>query len=150
MQYILVSVLQTKLTLAGKRTEDLVYLPRMIRLYKLAAMQILMLIAPAASMSGSLYFPLTVLAMIRLSVKYGNCGAAAFAYDAYGAMLCDRFGDIEEGYRFGHLSISVLDKMNANSLKCKIYFLFNAMIGHFKISSETNNFVNARRNEEWN
>ncbi|MBV6623337.1 MAG: AAA family ATPase [Rivularia sp. (in: Bacteria)] len=132
IQYILVSALQTKLALVNKRIEDLAYLPRMTDAYKLAAMQVLMLIAPAASMGGSFYFPLTVFAMVRLSVKYGNCGAAAFAYDAYGAILCEKFGDIEEGYRFGRLSISILEKISANSLKCKIYFLFNSMIGHFK------------------
>lgn len=132
MGYILVSALQTKLTLAGRKIEDLAYLPRMTDAYKLAAMQILMLIAPAASMGGSLYFPLAVLAMVRLSVKYGNSPAAAMGYGLYGAMLCDKFGDIERGYRFGRLSILVLDKMSASSLKCKIYFMFNAMIGHFK------------------
>ena len=98
MGYILVSALQTRLTLAGRKIEDLAYLPRMTDAYKLDAMHILMLLAACACIGGSLYFPLAVFAMVRLSVKYGNCGAAAFAYDAYGAILCEKFGDIEKGY----------------------------------------------------
>ncbi|BAZ29792.1 multi-sensor signal transduction multi-kinase [Cylindrospermum sp. NIES-4074] len=129
---VLATVVQTKLTLAGKRIEDLSAWPRMTDPYKLAAMQILMLVAPVASQAGSLHFPLIMLAMVRLSVKYGNSATAAFGYSAYGAMLCDKFGDIEAGYRFGLLGISVLERMNVSSVKSKVYFMFNATIRHFK------------------
>ncbi len=132
IHYILVSVLQTKLTLAGKRIEDLAYLPRMTDAYKLAAMQILILINPAASQAGSLLFPLTILSMVRLSVKYGNSEFSTYGYCIYGAMLCDKFGEIEEGYRFGKLGLLVLEKFNSKSLKSKLYNLFNSMIWHFK------------------
>jgi predicted ATPase/signal transduction histidine kinase/tRNA A-37 threonylcarbamoyl transferase component Bud32 len=131
---VLAAVVQTKLTLVGKRTEDLANLPIMTDPYKLAAMQILMLVAPVASHAASLHFPLTMLAMVKLSVKYGNSPVAAFGYSAYGAMLCAKFGNIEAGYQFGLLAISVLEKMNTNSLKSKIYFMFNATICHFKDS----------------
>ncbi|MBD2385455.1 trifunctional serine/threonine-protein kinase/ATP-binding protein/sensor histidine kinase [Cylindrospermum sp. FACHB-282] len=129
---ILAGVLQTKLTLIGKRIQDLSNLPIMADPYKLAAMQILSLMASAASQAGSLHFPLTVLAMVRLSVKYGNSTFAAFAYSLYGAMLCDKFGDIETGYRFGKLGLDLLEKLNASSQRCKVNFLFNSMIRHFK------------------
>ncbi len=130
--YILISALETKLILTGKRIEDLAYLPRMTDAYKLAAMQILMLINPAASQAGSLFFPLTILAMVRLSVRYGNSEFSTYGYCIYGAMLCDKFGKIEEGYRFGKLGLLVLEKFNSKSLKCKVYNLFNSMIWHFK------------------
>ncbi|MGB3650359.1 MAG: AAA family ATPase [Rivularia sp. (in: cyanobacteria)] len=132
MQYILVSSLQTKLTLARKRIEDLAYLPRMTDAYKLAAMQILILVNPAASQAGSLLFPLTILAMVRLSVKYGNSEFSSYGYCIYGAMLCDKFGEIEEGYRFGKLGLLTLEKFNSKALKSKLYNLFNSMIWHFK------------------
>ncbi len=132
MLYILVSAIQTKLTLTGKRIEDLAYLPRMTDAYKLAAMQILMLVNPAASQAGSLLFPLTILAMVRLSVKYGNSEFSTYGYCIYGAMLCDKFDEIEEGYRFGKLGLLTLEKFNSKSLKCKLYNLFNSMIWHFK------------------
>ncbi len=132
IQHLLVSVIKTKLTLAKKRIEDLAYLPRLTDPYKLAAMRILMLINPAASQAGSLLFPLTILAMVRLSVKYGSSPITTFAYSLYGAMLCQKFGDIERGYRFGILGISLVEKLNANSLKCRVHYLFNSTIRHFK------------------
>ncbi|MBD2387666.1 trifunctional serine/threonine-protein kinase/ATP-binding protein/sensor histidine kinase [Cylindrospermum sp. FACHB-282] len=129
---VLTAVIKTKLTLTGKRIEDLAALPQMTDPYKLAAMQILMLITPAASQSGSLQFPLAIMAMVRLSVKYNNSTFAAFGYSFYGAMLCDKLGDIEAGYRFGWLGLAVLDKMKDKSLRCKVLFVFNSMIRHFK------------------
>mgnify|MGYP001793369169 CR=1 FL=1 len=129
---LLSSFAQTNLVLFGKRIEDLAYLQRMTDPYKLAAMKILMLIAPAASMVNSLKFPLAIFAMVRLSVKYGNSVYAAYGYSIYGAIICEKFEDIERGYRFGQLGILLLDKLNANSLKCKVYFVFNAMIRQFK------------------
>ncbi|MDJ0615789.1 MAG: AAA family ATPase [Calothrix sp. MO_192.B10] len=127
-------VLQTKLALTGKPIEDLSSLPEMTDPYKLAAMQILLLITPAASQGGSLHFPLAVLAMVRLSVKYGNSAAAAYGYALYGALLCKNFGDIEGGYRFGQVGLSLVNQMNAHSLKSRVYFVFNGMIRHFKKS----------------
>ncbi|MDJ0798467.1 MAG: trifunctional serine/threonine-protein kinase/ATP-binding protein/sensor histidine kinase [Calothrix sp. MO_167.B12] len=132
ISHFVVSVLQTKLALVGKKIENLYYLPEMTDPYKLAAMKILLLITPAASQSGSLYFPLAVLAMVRLSVKYGKSAAAAYGYMLYGALLCNNFGDIEGGYRFGKLGISLVKPMNVNLLKFRVYHLFNAMIRHFK------------------
>jgi predicted ATPase/signal transduction histidine kinase/tRNA A-37 threonylcarbamoyl transferase component Bud32 len=132
MVYLLAAMAQTKLSLAGKQIEDLATLPKITDAYKLAAIQILMLMAPAASMAGSLYMPLSILAMVDLSVKYGNSAFSAYAYTLYGAILCDKFGDIEGGYRFGHLGLKLLENMNTNSLKCKVSFMFNAMIKHWK------------------
>ncbi|GAA6620485.1 ATP-binding protein [Scytonema sp. NUACC26] len=132
MLHILAAVVETKLTLFRKRIEDLAALPTMTVSYKLAAMQILMLIVPAAAQAGSLLFPLIILAMVRLSVKYGNSAVAAFGYTVYGGMLCDKFGDIEAGYRFGKLGLALLNNINSKSLKCKVYFVFNAFIRHFK------------------
>ncbi len=70
--------------------------------------------------------------MVRLSVQYGNSAPSSYGYSIYGAMLCDKFADIEAGYRFGALGLSLLDDMNANSYRCKVCYVFNAMIQHFK------------------
>ncbi|NJL81661.1 MAG: AAA family ATPase, partial [Richelia sp. SM2_1_7] len=132
IKHFMAAFAQTKLTLLGKKIEDLAYLPKMTDPYKLAAMQILMLFAPASSQAGSLHFALAILAMVRLSVKYGNSKAATYGYSLYGAIICDKFGEIETGYRFGRLGLSLLNKIEANSLKSKVVFVFNAMIRHHK------------------
>ncbi|MBE9213369.1 AAA family ATPase [Plectonema cf. radiosum LEGE 06105] len=129
--HFLEALVRTKIILARQPIKDLVYLPRMTDPYKLAAMQILMLVNPAASQAGSLIFPLTILGMVRLSVEYGNSAPSAYGYSIYGAILCDKFEDIEAGYRFGLLGLSLLEPMNANSYRCKVFYIFNAMIQHF-------------------
>jgi predicted ATPase/signal transduction histidine kinase len=129
---VFTAIAQTKLALVGKQVEDLINLPEMTDPYKLAIMRILMMIIPAASQAGSLLFPLSVLAIVKLSVKYGNSPAAAFGYTVYGAILCDKFVDIETGYKFGSLGLKLLEKMDTSFLRCKIYFLFHGAIKHFK------------------
>ncbi|BAZ36821.1 serine/threonine protein kinase with two-component sensor domain (plasmid) [Calothrix sp. NIES-4101] len=130
--HVLFAFAQTKLVLSGKKIEDLLYLPEMQDPYKLATMKMLMLITPVASLLGSLLLPVMTLAMVRLSVKYGNSIYSTYAYSGYGAVLCDKFGDINLGYRFAQLGIQLISKLNAYSLKAKVYMLYNAMVKHFK------------------
>ncbi|MBW4509507.1 MAG: AAA family ATPase [Scytonematopsis contorta HA4267-MV1] len=119
--------------LDGKKIEDLVLLPEMTDSYKLAAMPILMFVTNAASQGGyALLFVLCVSTMVRLSVNYGNSPVSAFAYGVYGSILSDKFGDIETGYRFGQLAVDLVLKINDNSLKSKVFFIFNGMIRHLK------------------
>ncbi|HLP91511.1 MAG TPA: AAA family ATPase [Nostocaceae cyanobacterium] len=129
---VIVAVLETKLTLFGKQIEDLLTLPNMADPYILAAMQILLIMTPAASQAASLYFPLAVLTMVKLSIKYGNSSVSAFAYSLYGAMLCDRFADIVNGYKFGKLGIDLQEQINDNFLKIQVYYVFNNMVQHFR------------------
>ncbi|HLP90602.1 MAG TPA: AAA family ATPase [Nostocaceae cyanobacterium] len=129
---LLLAVAQTKLTLFGKQPEDLLNLPNMTDPHQLATVQLLSLLAPTASQAGSPYFPLIILAIVRLSVKYGSSSAAAFGYTVYGGMLCDKLGDIAAGYRFGKVGIKILDQTNDKSFKPKTHYLFNAIVRHFK------------------
>ncbi|HLO87626.1 MAG TPA: AAA family ATPase [Nostocaceae cyanobacterium] len=130
---VLMAVAKTKLALGRREIEDLINLPKMTDPYKLAAMQILTLLAPPASMAGSLHFPIIVLAMVRLSVKYGHAMSAAFGYSLYGSILCgEKIGDIQGGYRFGLLGLSLVNKMNAISFKPKVVYVFNTMIRHLR------------------
>jgi predicted ATPase/signal transduction histidine kinase len=132
ISHVLVALIQTKLTLLGKQSKDLEKLPEMTDPDKLAAMQILMLVASAAAQTGTMHFPLAIFVLVRLSIQYGNSEFGSFAYNAYAAMLCDKFGDIEAGYQFGVLGLELLHRGNTNFLKGKVYSLFNAYIYHYK------------------
>jgi predicted ATPase/signal transduction histidine kinase len=112
--------------------EDLVDLPTMTAPDKLAAMRILMTVIPAAYVvQPELLLPITV-TMVQLSIQDGNSPISAFAYVFYGVLLCGVTGDIESGYRFGKLSLKVLDKFEEVALKCKVYHLFGAMVKPWK------------------
>ncbi|OUL29051.1 ATP-binding sensor histidine kinase [Nostoc sp. 106C] len=129
---VLSALIKTKIILIGKPIEDLGLLPEMSDPYKIAAMQILLQIVPAASQAGSFLFVLAVLAMVRLSIKYGKSPVSAYGYAAYGTILSDKFNQIETGYKLGRLAVELLSKMNDNSLKATVYFVHNGTIRFYK------------------
>jgi len=112
--------------------EDLASLPPMTDVDKLATMRILTSIVIAAYLGNGAMLPLIVYTMIDLSIKYGNSPESAYAYVFYGSLLCGPMGDIDSGYKFGKLSIVVLDKFETNSLNCKIGLIFNALLRSWK------------------
>ncbi|NER50844.1 MAG: GAF domain-containing protein [Symploca sp. SIO1A3] len=108
-------LLATKLALTGKRIEDLVNLPPMRQPDKLAAMRILSSVMSAAYFAMPEMMPLIVFKQVNLSVKYGNAAVSASAYSSYGLILCDFCGDINTGYRFGQLALSLLSQVKAKN-----------------------------------
>ncbi|MEN8219680.1 MAG: serine/threonine-protein kinase PknK, partial [Pseudomonadota bacterium] len=130
--HIILGLLQTKITLFGKRTEDLIDLPEMTDSAKLAAMQILSSTTSAAYMAVPELFPLLVFKQVNLSLKYGNTSLSAYAYATYGIILCGSVGDIEAGYQFGQLALTVLERFEAKELKAKVLQIVNNFIRHWK------------------
>lgn len=118
--------------LTQKSIEDLINLPEMTEARSLAAMRILSSTINPAYQSVPELFPLIIFKQINLSLKYGNAPLSAFAYVNYGVILCCMVGDIEFGYQFGKLALSLLDKFNAKEIKAKIVNLFYTLIWHWK------------------
>ncbi|WP_375491533.1 AAA family ATPase [uncultured Nostoc sp.] len=112
--------------------EELVNLPEMTEAHKLAAMRILMTAMPPAYLADPALLPLIAFTMVDLCVQYGNSSFAAYAYGFYGLILCGPLKDIESGYRFGKLSLQILDQFNARQIKSKVYALFNIFVRHWK------------------
>jgi predicted ATPase/signal transduction histidine kinase/CheY-like chemotaxis protein len=130
---ILLELARTKLSLVGKRIEDLIDLPVMTDPYKLAAMRILAGVVSAAHFATPELLPLLVLKQVNLSIKYGNTAASACAYATYGLILSGEIvGDIETGYQFGQLALLLLDKFNAKELKARTLLIVNYFIKHWK------------------
>ncbi|MEG4625014.1 AAA family ATPase [Microcoleus sp. w1-18aA5] len=107
--------------LAQRAIEDLIDLPEMTDLNKLAAMQIANSIFSAAYNTVPILLPLIVFKQVDLSLEYGNTALSAFAYANCGLLLCVIGEDIDTGYRFGQLALSLLERVNAKKLKAKIY-----------------------------
>mmetsp|Transcript_21447 Transcript_21447/g.31413 ORF Transcript_21447/g.31413 Transcript_21447/m.31413 type:complete len:456 (-) Transcript_21447:98-1465(-) len=59
--------------------------------------------------------------MITLSLTYGICKDSPYAFAAYGAHLCCTYSNVEKGYRFGKLAISLLDSFEGNDKTAKVY-----------------------------
>ena len=121
----------TVLKLRGKSDKQILEMPPMTDPYKLAVMRII------ADITSSVYWalpnliPLIVFRMLKISLKYGNTGVSCFAYGSYGVLLCGVLGFMKTGYRFGKVSLALLDKLNVREWKAQIYCAPYALIFHW-------------------
>ncbi|MEG4012425.1 MULTISPECIES: trifunctional serine/threonine-protein kinase/ATP-binding protein/sensor histidine kinase [unclassified Microcoleus] len=116
----------------GKRIEDLIDLPQMSDPYKLAAIRLLSIIFTPAYIAAPELVPLTVCKQVDLSVQYGNASVSPFAYANYGLLLCGVVGDIDSGYQFGQLALTLVSKLNAQEIKAKTLLIVNIFIRPWK------------------
>ncbi|QIR41600.1 AAA family ATPase [Tolypothrix sp. PCC 7910] len=117
----------------GERNiEDLIHLPNMTDAKFLAVIRIISSSSSFVYQAAPQYFPLIVIKQIELSLKYGNAPLSSFAYVLYGLILCGMMGDIESGYQFGNLALSLTNKFNVGELKAKVIEIFYATIRHCK------------------
>lgn len=126
------AIVETRANLGSRQIEDLINLPPMIDSEKLAAMQILSSLSSATYISAPQMYPLTVCQRVNLSLQYGNAAWSAFAYATYGLIMCGVVGDIEFGYQFGRLALTVASQFNVKEIKPKTFFIFGGMVAHWK------------------
>jgi PAS domain S-box-containing protein len=118
--------------LSGKPIKNLIDLPEMTDLDKLAAMQILSRISIPAYITAPNLMPLLVSKQVNLSIQYGNASVSPYAYANFGLILCGVVGDIETGYQFGQLALRLLSQSNSHSLKARTLNIVNNFIIHWK------------------
>ncbi|MEG3895400.1 MULTISPECIES: AAA family ATPase [unclassified Microcoleus] len=116
--------------LQDREIAGLIDLPMMSDRTAIAAMQLLgVLSAPVIQgMPGLL--PFLGATMVRLSLQFGNAPVSTVGYVIHGMVLCAFLGEVETGYRFGRLALSLLEKLNAQSMKSTTLVLFGTFIQH--------------------
>jgi predicted ATPase/signal transduction histidine kinase len=112
--------------------EALINLPKMTASDKLAAMRILTSMISAAYFANPALLPSIVFTMIHLSVRYGNSSASTYGYVLYGLLLCGMLSEIDAGYRYGEVALTLLDKFHAREFKCRLLLVWNANIKFWK------------------
>jgi len=122
-----------KSQLSGRRIEELVDLPVMTNPQTQAAMQLLGMFAPIFQAMPSL-MPLVSCTMVSLSLQFGNAPASSVGYAIHGMALCGFLGEVETGYTFGQLALSLLDRFNTREFKSVIVVLFGGFIQHHQES----------------
>jgi PAS domain S-box-containing protein len=114
--------------LQGKRVEDLLYLPPMTDAIASLSIRLLAnLMAPAYQAAPTL-FPLIILEMVNLSIKYGNHDLSAFAFAAYSNILGSVLLEIETGYEFVQLALKLLNQSSNLLIRCKTLFMANTSV----------------------
>jgi predicted ATPase/signal transduction histidine kinase len=118
--------------LQGRQIEDLLDLPTMNNLQAQLTMELLAdLSTPIFTVMPGL-MPILSFKMVSLSIQFGNVPASSMGYVNYGFVLSAFLGDIDRGYQFGELAITLVDSLNVKKFQGRILFLFATWIQHRK------------------
>ncbi|MEH1926397.1 trifunctional serine/threonine-protein kinase/ATP-binding protein/sensor histidine kinase [Nostoc sp.] len=117
---------------SGREITGLIDLPVMSDRTAQAAMQLLgVLFSPMLQVMPGL-LPLLSARMVRLSLQFGNAPASTVGYAIHGMVQCAFLGEVETGYEFGRLALSLLERLKAQGMKCLTLHLFGAFIQHYQ------------------
>jgi predicted ATPase/signal transduction histidine kinase/CheY-like chemotaxis protein/tRNA A-37 threonylcarbamoyl transferase component Bud32 len=111
---------------------DLDKLPEMTSPEQLAIMRLLMAITSPALNIKSKTLRLIVVTQVNLCIEQGHSALSAFSYSWYGTILCGAMGEVDRGYHAGQIAMKLLDKFDANLIKCQVLNMFNGFIKPWK------------------
>ncbi|MEH2078248.1 MAG: AAA family ATPase [Nostoc sp.] len=115
--------------LQGREIPELIDLPVMSDRSAIAAMQLLGILFAPVLLANPGLMPLLSATMVRLSLQFGNTPASTVGYAIHGMVLCAFLSEVETGYKFGLLALSLLEKLNERSI-CLPFSFFGAFIQH--------------------
>ena len=118
--------------LGNRKIADLVNATQLEDPATLSAMRLLMEIFAAAFLSGSgNLFPYLVLKAVNLSLCHGNCHESAFAYAAYGMLLCGELDDPALGYEYGKLGLAINQHFDDVTLRARVIYVYAMFVHHW-------------------
>ena len=101
--------------------EALVDLPLMSDPDLLALMQLLRAIHPPAFYTERKLQDLALLRMANLSLEHGYCDGSAEAFAMLSITVGPTFGHYEDGYRFGHLGVALVERKEMARFRAAVY-----------------------------
>ncbi|MBD3886974.1 PAS domain S-box protein, partial [Phormidium tenue FACHB-886] len=122
----------TAALLAEREIENLINLPEMTAPEPLAAMSIMASMRSAAFIRSPALFMLITCKTVNLSINYGNAVWSSLFYAGYGFVLCGVVQDIEFGYEFGKLALSLAERLNTRG-NARTLMFSNVHIMHWKV-----------------
>ncbi|WP_433933593.1 AAA family ATPase [Sorangium cellulosum] len=123
---------EARALLAGRPIASLIDLPEMTDPVKVATMRILAMTIPNCYIADPMLLPLVAVRLVTQSVLWGNTGASACGYAAYGIILCGQLGDVEQGYEFGELAVRIIERCGAKEYEGRTRFIVSAFVRHWK------------------
>lgn len=131
-QDIIEEVRLVSANLNGRTIADVINFPELDDPKAKIASQLLMEIFAAAFLSASgEMFPYLVLKSVNLALQYGNSPETAFAYAAYGMILCGYFNDTAQGYEYGKLGVNLIEKFEDIALRSRIIYVYTMFVHHW-------------------
>ncbi len=112
--------------------DDLARMPITRNPDHLAVMRLFMTLAAPALETRPDLFARVVRSQVRYGIEHGYTPPAAYAYAMYGLYLIVTHDAIDQGYHAGQIALRLLDSCDDVSLNCKVVYLFNAHIRHWR------------------
>ncbi|OJJ25649.1 hypothetical protein BI308_10000 [Roseofilum reptotaenium AO1-A] len=114
---------ETQSVLENYNYSDLLGMPIMTDKLCLTAMKVLSSSFAASYITDPNLCSLIILQKIRLSLKYGNSTETGFVYACYAQRLCNAWGDIDRGYRYGQLALDFLSHFNVKKIASRVMLM---------------------------
>ena len=119
-------------SLGGRSIASLIDAPKIEEVEVKVAIGLLMEIFPAAFLSGAgNLFQYLVVKSVNLSLRHGNSPEAAFAYAAFGMLLCGALDDPRTGHDYGRLALAMNESFDDIALKSRIIYVYAMFIHHW-------------------
>ena len=116
-------------SLVGDRQiEDLVDLPLMTDPEILDVLDVLTEAVTPSMYCDENLFSLVICHMVNLSLEHGNCDGSCFAYVWFAVIAGPRFGEYEDGFRFGRLGYELVEKRGLVRYQARTYMSFGNMV----------------------
>jgi len=125
------ALLRVKWLLRNRSMDDLLGLPVMTDAKKIAISRILTRLAEPFYVAEPTSLVIVISRLLSMTIRYGNSPYAAFAYTAYGAVLCGFFRQYRRGHEFADLGVRVMEQFNAVYLRARINLLIGGGIHHW-------------------
>jgi DNA-binding CsgD family transcriptional regulator len=87
--------------------------------------------APSANLTNEDLFALIVLKIGNLSAKHGNSLYSPVGYAAYSLVLGSVLGDFQKAKKVEEISLSMVEIIDDEALKCTTYFVIGTFINHW-------------------
>jgi predicted ATPase/signal transduction histidine kinase len=114
--------------IGGRSNEQLLARSRNQDPREVAALRLMMVMAPLAYIGDPGLFPLLGLEAVALSARNGDAGPSSFAYSLYATLLSGVLGEYEEALRFGELARATLAKYDAREYAGRVAYVPNCFI----------------------
>ncbi|MBV8585772.1 MAG: serine/threonine-protein kinase PknK, partial [Verrucomicrobia bacterium] len=115
-------------SLENRPIEDLIDLPAMNDPEWSATMDVLAKVMPPAMFTDKNLQCLVLGRMASLSLEHGNCDGSCLGYVWLGGILGSHFGNYQAGFRFGKLSIELMEKRGLNRFSARVYLGFACLV----------------------
>jgi PAS domain S-box-containing protein len=114
--------------LGGRQIEELLNLPMITNPDILDVLEVLTEIVTAAVSVDRNLCSLVICRMVNLSIEHGNSDGSCFAYVWLAIIAGPRFGNYQDGFRFGQLGYELVEKRGLTRYQARTYMCFGNIV----------------------